>query len=1765
MPRSRMLTTLAVCALLASFALAEETIHFREGGGSGYTDVSFDDTWIDPNDNNTHGNDGYNGIKASTSCASLIAVKDLFTELPLTSGGANIQINSATLHLFRYQGTSSTTMSVYRVTTDWLPDSAGNNENDVSGEHAEKSESTDWASGDFSSSDYDTSEVSTGAWGNNYNEELTYDVTGIVADIYDAETNYGLVLKSSDLIYGRASEYGTAGYRPSLEIAYEYVASGYTLTVNSGTGDGTYDENDTPTITADTAPSGQDFDKWVGDTSGVATQTSSSTTLTMPAANQEVTATYTDKTWTLTVNNGTGDGSYAVDTVVPITASAAPSGQDFDEWIGDTEGMASLTSSSTNLTMPYGNAEVTATYTDKTWTLTVNSGTGDGSYVVATVVNIDADTAPLGKAFDEWVGDTTGIASATTADTTLTMPYGNAEITAVYRDLTYTLTVNSGTGDGSYTANTVVDINADAAPSGKAFDEWVGTTEGIADLTDPSTNITMPAANAETTATYADVYALTVNSGTGDGGYTESTIVDIDADSAASGMLFDAWTGDTSGVSDINDPSGTLTMPASAAEITATYAEVVSGLVSRYTFDTDARDTYGTNDGTLANGASVATDGTRGSVLSLDGDNDYASLPSGAMAAGRSELTLSMWVKPDTWEHGDTVYDEYAEGQYWQFSLTYSGFYTRDSSTGTMGSRDNNLTTPSLATGSWQHIAMLYSVSGDEKTIYLDGEPVASTSISIDALTSSRDGVGIGHACDGNHFDGLVDDVRLYNRALSDAEIALLADATSPTYYSLTVNSGSGSGTYTEGTVVDIAADSPATNHIFDQWTGDTSGIANLANPTTELTMPAADAEITATYTDLDWTLTVNSGSGDGDYIPGTIVDISADTAPSGQEFDEWAGDTSGIASLTSASTTLTMPYGDAEITATYTDKTWTLTVNSGTGDGSYVVATAVDIDADAPASGKQFDEWIGDTSGIASVTTADTTLTMPYAHAEITATYEDVASGTTQTIVDWEDSEANNVYDLSDWDNVYKHTYLSYSSAGPDGLVGATTSRYATCGVNGSSESFAEDDQIVVTWYNGTGSSVTFTPKISFNDPDYYNGGSSGTWYDMSQLQLDDGETGTTGYTFTSGTAGSYSRVHVCRNINNKGQLMFDKFQLVTDGGGAATYTLTVNSGSGDGQYAEDAVADIDANAAPSGYVFDEWIGDTTGIASVTTADTTLTMPASDADITATYEAATLHTLTVNSGTGDGSYQENWVVDITADAAASGKQFDKWVGDTSGIASVGSSSTTLTMPGSNAEITASYTDATITYTLTVNSGTGDGNYAESAVADITADTAPSGYVFDQWVGDTSGIASVSAADTTLTMPASNQEVTATYEAATLYTLTVNSGSGDGSYQEGYAASISADSPASGKVFNAWVGDTSGIADIGDPTTTLTMPAANQEITATYDDVPVGDLYISSVSDSTPSHGQSITISGSNFGSKSQASPLIWDNFESGSVGQSLSTGGIWSTDGTAPKYSSDYNRAGSSVNAKAVLSTFSIDGNGRDCFVKSNLNFSSKRIYVNFWLRFDEGSADPNDTDGTYQIKTWRICQYPTSGELYPALSFFPHPDIPEQPGINSWNYYQLTRYGSGATSFTVPAPSEHQWMSVAAEVYEGTPNGNDGTIKIWHDNTLVVDTTTTILLDSTNIFRGIRFGEYIGGGGLTATNYFDDIYVDNSWAHVEIGNDPDYEDCSHREIQIPTAWSNSSITVDFNKGSFSSGTVYLFVVDADGDASGGYAVTVN
>jgi hypothetical protein len=365
----------------------------REGGGpTGFVDTLLDDTYLDLDDGGspsdvTYGTeselsvvDGPTTGGGSPNNAGLICVKDLLTELTASTGGNDITINSAYLSVYRYQGPALTPFKIARVTTNWVPDSAGSNEDDVSGLWAENSGWTFWTdTGGFTTADYDTaSEIQVYMQDGAYNAEQKYDVTPLVQAWYAGtpQPNYGLALVpepdfvSPDYIYDsyyginlRSSEYGTVSKRPTLQIDYQY-GDKHTLTVNSGSGDGDYAESAVVPIAADAPATGKQFMAWTGDVSYVASTTSASTTVTMPYANVEVTATYTDVLYTLTVNSGTGGGQYVMGATPTITADAAPSGQVFDAWVGDTDHVTDPDASPTTVTMPADNVEVTATYTD---------------------------------------------------------------------------------------------------------------------------------------------------------------------------------------------------------------------------------------------------------------------------------------------------------------------------------------------------------------------------------------------------------------------------------------------------------------------------------------------------------------------------------------------------------------------------------------------------------------------------------------------------------------------------------------------------------------------------------------------------------------------------------------------------------------------------------------------------------------------------------------------------------------------------------------------------------------------------------------------------------------------------------------------------------------------------------------------------------------------------------------------------------------------------------------------------------------------------------------------------------------------------------------------------------------------------------------------------------------------------------------------------------------------------------------------------------
>lgn len=75
-----------------------------------------------------------------------------------------------------------------------------------------------------------------------------------------------------------------------------------------------------------------------------------------------------------------------------------------------------------------------------------------------------------------------------------------------------------------------------------------------------------------------------------------------------------------------------------------------------------------------------------------------------------------------------------------------------------------------------------------------------------------------------------------------------------------------------------------------------------------------------------------------------------------------------------------------------------------------------------------------------------------------------------------------------------------------------------------------------------------------------------------------------------------------------------------------------------------------------------------------------------------------------------------------------------------------------------------------------------------------------------------------------------------------------------------------------------------------------------------------------------------------------------------------------------------------------------------------------------------------------------------------------------------------------------------------------------------------------------------------------------YDDIFIDFTQARVEIGDAPTWSASRHKEIQIPTRWSDGTISIRVNTGTFTAGTrAYLYVVDAAGAVnSDGVAITI-
>jgi hypothetical protein len=146
--------------------------------------------------------------------------------------------------------------------------------------------------------------------------------------------------------------------------------------------------------------------------------------------------------------------------------------------------------------------------------------------------------------------------------------------------------------------------------------------------------------------------------------------------------------------------------------------------------------------------------------------------------------------------------------------------------------------------------------------------------------------------------------------------------------------------------------------------------------------------------------------------------------------------------------------------------------------------------------------------------------------------------------LVDFGATAAENTFELAGWNKVRMDGYAGYGDAGLGGIMdGICGSDYNHQGVSGTPREFTAQERIVVTWYNKSANPVTFTPKISFDQPGRVEAG--GKWHAMSPVTIPAYGSGVAEFAM-SADAGAHSLVNVASSRGRHDPaLICDKIEL--------------------------------------------------------------------------------------------------------------------------------------------------------------------------------------------------------------------------------------------------------------------------------------------------------------------------------------------------------------------------------------------------------------------------------------------------------------------------------------------------------------------------------------------------------------------------------------------------------------------------------------------
>ena len=208
---------------------------------------------------------------------------------------------------------------------------------------------------------------------------------------------------------------------------------------------------------------------------------------------------------------------------------------------------------------------------------------------------------------------------------------------------------------------------------------------------------------------------------------------------------------------------------------TPTPDNISNGLVAFYRFNGNANDnTSNAHHGTVS-GATLTSgkDNVSNTAYSFDGTNDYIEYPIGLLS-GAGEFSISLWINTSSSTESRIIQQRDANGYNGQYMLDLTSNGKLKVLTYKYGYKWGGTTNSTINDSNWHHVCFVQKDNGG--TLYLDGSLkfTDNSSGKVELLFSTKTYVGGDKRNNNRFFNGKVDELRIYNRALTSTEISSL-------------------------------------------------------------------------------------------------------------------------------------------------------------------------------------------------------------------------------------------------------------------------------------------------------------------------------------------------------------------------------------------------------------------------------------------------------------------------------------------------------------------------------------------------------------------------------------------------------------------------------------------------------------------------------------------------------------------------------------------------------------------------------------------------------------------------------------------------------------------------------------------------------------------------------------------------------------------------------------------------------------------------------